>query len=99
MEYIPLFSLCISGIMAIVSIIGMMKTRRKDNDESVRKSMENEIRMKSFGEMLESINSSMTKLLEGFTSNEKRISLLERSIKDAFREINELKEEIKEYHR
>lgn len=85
--------------MAIVAIIGMLRTRRRDSDEVVRKEMENELRMKSFGDMLESINSSMTKLLEGFTSNEKRISLLERSIKDAFREINELKEEIKEYHR
>lgn len=88
---VSILSLLIAAVPATIAILSMMKSNKELEDKDLEKSVKNEMRMDRFGVLLESIQDSINKLLDGFTSNEKRISLLEHSVKEIAKELDELR--------
>lgn len=91
---VSIISLLIGSVTAAIALITMRKKNKDDENKDLEKSVKNEMRMNRFGNMLESIQESTNKLVEGFTSNEKRISLLEHSVREQSKEISELRRKV-----
>lgn len=88
---VSIVSLLIASVPATIAIITLVKNNHEAENKDLEKSVKHEMRMDRFGALLESIQDSTNKLLDGFTSNEKRISLLEHSVKELAKEIDELR--------
>lgn len=87
---VSIISLLIAAVPATIAILSMMKSNKELEDKDLEKSVKNEMRMDRFGSILESIQEATDKLLDGFSSNEKRITLLEYSVEELTKKVDEL---------
>lgn len=87
---VSIISLLIAAVPASIALITMLKNNKEADDRDLEKSVKNEMRMDRFGSILESIQEATNKLLDGFSSNEKRITLLEHSVKELTKKVDEL---------
>ena len=89
-EMLQLMSFGVSALMAIIALITLYKSQQNQNDDENAKSVSMELSIKYMQKSIDEVSCKQDKLIDASNRSERRISLIEATLKDVVDRVNQL---------
>lgn len=89
-ELLQLMSFGISALMAVIALITLYKSQRKQNDDENTKSVSMELSINYMQKSIDEVSHKQDKLIDASNRSERRISVIETTLKDVVDRVNQL---------
>lgn len=89
-ELLQLMSFGVSALMAIIALITLYKSHQKHNDDENTKSVSMELSIDYMQKSIDEVSCKQDKLIDASNRSDRRISVIETTIKDVVDRVNQL---------
>lgn len=89
-ELLQLMSFGISALMAVIALITLYKSQQKQNDDENTKSVSMELSINYMQKSIDEVSNKQDKLIDASNRSERRISIIETTLKDVVDRVNQL---------
>lgn len=89
-ELLQLMSFGISALMAVIALITLYKSQQKQNDDENTKSVSMELSINYMQKSIDEVSHKQDKLIDASNRSERRISIIEATLKDVVNRVNQL---------
>ena len=89
-ELLQLMSFGISALMAVIALITLYKSQQKQNDDENTKSVSMELSINYMQKSIDEVSCKQDKLIDASNRSERRISIIETTLKDVVDRVNQL---------
>lgn len=89
-ELLQLMSFGISALMAVIALITLYKSQQKQNDDENTKSVSMELSINYMQKSIDEVSNKQDKLIDASNRSERRISIIEATLKDVVDRVNQL---------
>lgn len=89
-ELLQLMSFGISALMAIIALITLYKSQQKQNDDENTKSVSMELSINYMQKSIDEVSCKQDKLIDASNRSDRRISVIETTLKDVVDRVNQL---------
>ena len=89
-ELLQLMSFGVSALMAIIALITLYKSHQKHNDDENTKSVSMELSINYMQKSIDEVSCKQDKLIDASNRSDRRISVIETTLKDAVDRVNQL---------
>ena len=89
-EMLQLMSFGVSALMAIIALITLYKSQQNQNDDENAKSVSMELSIKYMQKSIDEVSCKQDKLIDASNRSERRISIIESTLKDVVDRVNQL---------
>jgi len=89
-ELLQLLSFGISALMAIIALITLYKSQQKQNDDENTKAVSMELSIDYMQKSIDEVSRKQDKLIDASNRSERRICIIEETLKDVVNRVNQL---------